>query len=75
MKVVVNITEKITYGAVLTMTKKDFKKWSDRVDKAKGFDKEQVAFDLMTLAKIRPGDGDPSDMEVEDFYEADHVEK
>ena len=65
----VSITEKITYLSEVEMTKSEYKDWCNRIDTAKGWDKEEVGNDLMeVLGLSRVMDGDVSDTQVDDFF-------
>lgn len=49
------------------MTEAEFEEWCQRIDGARGFDRERVADDLIELCGLDRRDGDLDDEEVEDF--------
>lgn len=65
----IGITEKISYIAEVEMTEQEYKDWCNKIDSARGWNREEVAQELMELCHLnRTMDGDVSDAEVDDFF-------
>ena len=66
--VVVQLQETITYNAEVEMTEDEYNEWCDKIDNARGFQREVVAQDLFDTCRInRMTDGDVTDTSIEDF--------
>lgn len=64
----VQITERVSYIAEVEMTKSEYKGWCDRIDNARGWEKESVGEELLGICRLnRAMDGDYHDTEIEDF--------
>ena len=54
-------------GGEVEMTEEEFAQWCERIDNARGFERERVAQDLMDFAGLDYRDGDVDDDEIDEF--------
>jgi hypothetical protein len=68
MKVKVEVVGTVRYMGELTMTKKEYKAWCDRVDGAHGLERDRVANDLIEKFGLQLADpSDWGELEVDTF--------
>lgn len=69
MKVRFEVTARVRYDGEMEMTQEQYDDWCKRIDSAKGFQRENVAQDLLDVSRM--GTADPTDW---DDFEVDTFE-
>ena len=70
VKVMVSVRATIECGGEVEMSREKFEEMCERIDSAKGFERERVADEIFEAADLDWRFGDILDPEVEDFDKA-----